>query len=174
MNKIFKVLIITILLLCFVAPNVYAEENSNSNSKCSRGSDANADFMETGTYVYCGGNDGSVLITNIPYKIPKITKMIYNAFMIVTPTILVVMGTIDLFRGITSSKEDELKKGRDTFVRRLIASVIVFLVVLGVKFIIGLIAGSSDNSNRIVGCIDCFVSNNCSATYTVCDDEDGE
>lgn len=166
MNKYFKLFIIVLVVLCVSIPNVYADDsNSNSNSNCIQKSDANADFMETGKYVKCGGSSGT-LINNIPSKIPSITKMVYNAFMIVTPTILVVMGSIDLFRGITSSKEDEIKKGRDTFVRRLVASVIVFLIVLGVKLFVGLIAGSSDNSNRIIGCINCFVSGECGKEYT--------
>lgn len=158
MSKFFKLFVIVITLFCISVPCVYA--------------DGNADFMETGKYVSCGGEGDLALVKNIPSKIPGITKMVYNAFMIVTPTILVIMGSIDLFRGIMSSKEDEIKKGRDTFLRRLIASVIVFLIVLGVKLIVGLVAGSSDNSTKIIGCINCFVSGSCNPEYTIKDEDD--
>lgn len=162
MSRFFKLFIIVITLFCISIPCVSAVESNGSNT-------ANADFMVTGQYTSCGGAGESALVKKIPVKIPGITKMVYNAFMIVTPTILVIMGSIDLFRGITSSKEDEIKKGRDTFLRRLIAAVIVFLIVLSAKLLVSLIAGSSDNSARIIECINCFVSNECNPEYTITD-----
>lgn len=180
MNRLFKIFIVVITLSCIFIPCVSAIDpdlangtntsNAKSNSSSTQTREANADFMETGRYTSCGGVGDSALIKKIPVKIPGITKMVYNAFMIVTPTILVIMGSIDLFRGITSSKEDEIKKGRDTFLRRLIAAVIVFLIVLGVKLLVSLIAGSSDNSARIIECINCFVSNTCGEEYVISDE----
>ena len=57
-------------------------------------------------------------------------------------------------------KEDEIKKGQQTFVKRLIAAVIVFLVVFIVELAIGLVAPKGDNDN-IWGCFDCLVNNEC-------------
>lgn len=165
MSRFFKLFIIVITLFCISIPCVSAVDSNDSNGS----NTANADFMVTGHYTSCGGVGDSALVKKIPVKIPGITKMVYNAFMIVTPTILVIMGSIDLFRGITSSKEDEIKKGRDTFLRRLIAAVIVFLIVLSAKLLVSLIAGSSDNSARIIECINCFVSNECNPEYTITD-----
>lgn len=161
MSKLCRYMILIVAVMFVFVPYVYADENT-SNSTSSENSSNYAEFMQTGKYKSCGGSGNSALVKNIPEIIPSITKMVYNALMIVTPTILVVMGSIDLFRGIMSSKEDEIKKGRDSFLRRLIASVIVFLVVLGVKLIVGLVAGSSSNSTKIIDCINCFVSNECS------------
>ena len=69
------------------------------------------------------------------------------------------MGSIDLFKGIISSKEEEIKKGQQAFIKRLIIAAIIFFVVVVVKFIVGIIAEGA--TNNIISCIDCFISNNC-------------
>ena len=116
--------------------------------------------MVISQYKSCGGKDGAI-IEKIPSIIPRISASLYNAVMVIVPVILIIMGSIDLVKGIASQKEDEMKKGRDTFVKRLIGAVLVFLIVLLVKIFIGMIAGTSANRNRIVHCIDCFISNTC-------------
>lgn len=98
-------------------------------------------------------------VTNIPQKIPEITSDIVNILMIAVPIILVIMGGFDLVNSIMSQKDDEIKKGRQKFVKRLIAGSVVFFVVVVVKLIVSVIADSS--STNIVECIDCFISNKC-------------
>lgn len=109
------------------------------------------------TKVACGN------ITGIPQKIPELTSFVVNLIQIAVPIILVLMGSIDLFKGITASKEDEIKKGQSIFIKRLIIAAIIFFVVVIVKFIISLVADSTSGSN-ISQCIDCFVTNNCQDT----------
>lgn len=134
--------------------------SSNSKSNSDDDEDQNADFMVVTKYKKCGGS-GNELITNIPSIVPRITSSFYNAIMVLVPVILIIMGTIDLVKGIMSQKEDEMKKGRETFVKRLVGSVIIFLIVLIVKFFVGAVARDNGNRMRIVDCIDCFVSNSC-------------
>ena len=98
-------------------------------------------------------------ITNIPYKIPEITS---NAFLIIeiaVPVILVIMGMIDLMKGVTAQKEDEIKKGQQLFIKRLMFAAIIFFVVVGVKLLTSVVA-KSDKAN-ISSCISCFISNDC-------------
>ena len=47
---------------------------------------------------------------------------------IIVPMLLIILGTIDLAKAMTASKEDEIKKARDTFVKRIIIGVVVFFV----------------------------------------------
>ena len=75
------------------------------------------------------------------------------------PIILVLLGSIDLFKGVTAGKEDEMKKGQQMFIKRLIVGAVIFFVVVIVKFLVSVVADT--NVNNIVDCIDCFVSNNC-------------
>ena len=101
------------------------------------------------TKVSCGD------ITGIPEKIPELTSYVMTLIQIAIPVVLVIMGSLDLMKGITAGKEDEMKKGQQMFVKRLVVAVLIFVVVVIVKFLISVIADSTDN---IVECIDCFLS----------------
>ena len=97
---------------------------------------------------------GDKFITGIPYKIPRIGKFIYNFLMLTIPISVVILGSIDLVKGIVGSKEDEIKKGQQTFIKRLIAGAIVFFAFAIVKLVVGIVAL---NSTSIVSCITCFI-----------------
>ena len=106
------------------------------------------------TRVDCGN------ITRIPAKIPQITSLIVTVAQIAIPVVLVIVGAMDLIKGISAQKEDEIKKGQQMFIKRLAIAALVFFIVVIVKFLISLVADGT-NSNNIGGCIDCFISNNC-------------
>jgi len=107
--------------------------------------------------VYCGTGEGS--FKDIPAKIPELTSYIIKLIQVLVPVILVIFGSIDLFKGITAGKEDEIKKGQQIFIKRLVVGVIIFLVVIIVKFFISIVADA--NKSNIADCIDCFISNDC-------------
>lgn len=107
--------------------------------------------------VSCGSGEGAV--TKIPKKVPELTSMIFTIIQIAIPIILTIMGSIDLFKGITAGKEDEMKKGQHMFIKRLVVGSVIFFVVVVVKFLISIIADT--NVNNMVDCVDCFVSNKC-------------
>lgn len=176
MNKWYKNIIVFIicLIVCLFTNDVYAASNSNSNSNAASNSSnssttsnkkPNADFMVVDHYVSCGGSGNSALIKNIPSILPKITSSIYNTVMVVVPVALILLGIVDLVKGIMSQKEDEIKKGRDSLIKRLITGVIVFLIVMLVKLFVNIINGGNDSS-KLIGCIDCFVSNDCDKMST--------
>lgn len=108
--------------------------------------------------VHCGTGEG--MVTGIPKKIPKLTSLAVTIIQIAIPIILILLGSIDLFKGITAGKEDEMKKGQQLFIKRLVMGAIVFFVVIIVKFLISILS-DSDNRDNIVDCIECFVSNDC-------------
>lgn len=146
-KKYIKLFIMFVAIFMFVAtPKVFAENDRA--------------FMDTQKHVSCGKG----LIKNMPSQIPDITKRIYDLAMIVTPIILVIMGTIDLLKGVMTGKEDEMKKSRETFIQRLIVGILIFLIALIAKFAISVVAGSNGNYTRIINCIDCFIqgSSKCS------------
>ena len=105
--------------------------------------------------VYCGN------ITGIPSKFPELTSYAINIIQVAVPIILIILGSIDLFKGITAGKEDEIKKGQQVLIKRLITAALIFFVVVIVKFFVSLIANSTSAAN-IVDCIDCFINNDCS------------
>lgn len=90
------------------------------------------------------GGDG------IPAKIAHIISLAILLIQIVVPILLIIWGMLDLGKAVMAQKEDEIKKGQQTFVKRVAAAVIVFFVIVIVKLVVGLVA---DDGN-IIDCID--------------------
>ena len=99
----------------------------------------------------------------IPKQIPFFTNLLMNLIKIFTPIILIIKGTIDLFKAITQNSEKDIISARSKFFKRLIPAAVVFLVVLFVQFIFGFIATQTEN-NTLLKCIDCFLNNKCDNT----------
>lgn len=96
-------------------------------------------------------------VTNIPEKIPELTSFAITVIQIAIPIVLVVMGSLDLFKGLSAQKEDEIKKGQQMFIKRLVYAAIIFFVIVVAKLLISVVADST-TSNNIAECIDCFLS----------------
>lgn len=54
----------------------------------------------------------------------------------ILPVIVIVMGILDFIKAIAAGKEDEMKKAQGSFVKRLIAAALVFLIPLIVEFVL--------------------------------------
>ncbi len=104
------------------------------------------------TKVACGNLHG------IPQKIPKLTSEIFFLIEVAIPVLLVIMGTLDLFKAITSNKEDEMTKARGMFFKRLITGAIVFFLFIIVKFTVSLL-DNRENTESIIECVNCFINN---------------
>lgn len=102
------------------------------------------------TKVSCGQ------VTGIPEKIPELTSMIIGIIQIGVPIILVLMGTLDLFKGISSQKDEDIKKGQKLFIKRLIVGALIFFIAVIVKFLTSIVADAS--SADAIECIDCFMN----------------
>ena len=51
------------------------------------------------------------------------------------PALVIVYGTLDFFKAVIASKEDEMKKAQKTFIKRVIMAILVFLVPVFVNAI---------------------------------------
>lgn len=89
------------------------------------------------------------------YQLAKIIKYVILIIQIAVPVILVVLGTMDMLKAISSQKEDDIKKGQQTFIKRLIAAVIIFFVFAIVKLVISVVAG--ETKDGIMNCANCFI-----------------
>ena len=78
---------------------------------------------------------------NFSGMIPYVVSTIVLVIKIVVPVLLVIFGSIDFLKAVVAQKEDEIKKGQQTFIKRLIAAVIVFFVVQVVQLIISFASG---------------------------------
>lgn len=100
-------------------------------------------------------------IGQIPAKGPELVHMFILIAQIAVPIILVILGMIDLAKGIMSQKEDDIKKGQKTFINRLIMGAVIFFIVALVKLLVGIVVDNTGNRQNIIACIDCFVNNDC-------------
>ena len=107
----------------------------------------------------CGG--GMIVVDSI---IPNFVSTIVTIIKIVIPIILIVLGLLDLGKATIAQKDDEIKKAQMTFIKRIVAAILVFFVVAIVQLIFGLLnkaAGDNGNGTSITSCIDCFINGNC-------------
>ena len=128
------------------------EETSNEYDDPTINSNVTPLIPDFDTYS-CGGN----YLTGIPKKMVKLTKFIYIFLQVLVPIAIIILGSLDLLKAVAAQKEDEIKKGQQVFIKRLIGAAIVFFVFVIVKFIISIV---SDNSTSIINCVDCFLKNN--------------
>lgn len=133
-KKVFLMIVVGVMLFGFACTPVLARNISSCDSLIS----------------------SNVLIDE---KIPNTVSIVINVIKIVVPILLVVFGMIDLMKGITSQKEDEIKKGQQLFIKRLISGAVVFFVFVIVQLIISFVAGG-ENEN-IMTCVDCFINGDC-------------
>lgn len=110
---------------------------------------------DTDNLVSCGNK----LLSDIPRIVPKSIHLVYLILEIVVPLLLIVFGSIDFVKAVIAQKEDEIKKGQQTFIKRIIAGIIIFFVFSIVKLIIS-IAADKDKSKNIIDCADCLINNN--------------
>lgn len=96
----------------------------------------------------------------IDARIPEVVSTIITVIKIVVPILLIIFGMLDLMKGITASKEDEIAKGRHLFIKRLISGALVFFVFIIVQLIISFAAGEGERTN-IMTCAQCFVNGDC-------------
>ena len=100
---------------------------------------------------------GNGYLTGIPPFLPKVLNIVYTLIFVAVPIVLVVLGTFDLFKGVSASKEDDIKKGQQMFIKRLISAAIIFFLFIIVKLVVSFVADDS----RIIDCADCLINNNC-------------
>lgn len=76
-------------------------------------------------------------------NVMSLVKLIMNVICIVVPIILIVLGSLDLFKAVTAGKEEDIKKKQKALITRLIAGVLVFLVPTIVKVLMSLIGSDA-------------------------------
>lgn len=98
----------------------------------------------------CGGTN-LVFSGTFPYLVSSIITVIKIA----VPILLIIFGMLDLSKAVIAAKEDEIKKGQQTFIKRAIAAIIVFFVIQVVQIIVRFVSGNDQN---VIGCFNCFIN----------------
>lgn len=103
------------------------------------------------TLDYCTG----VINGGIPEGIGNVVHLIVVAIQVVVPILLIIWGMLDFAKAIIGQDEDKIKAGQKTFIKRLIAAVVVFLVVTIVQLAINLassIGGEGNDASSAWSC----------------------
>jgi len=100
----------------------------------------------------------TILDADIDVKIANTVHSIITVIKIVVPILLIIFGMLDLMKGITAQKEDEIKKGQQIFVKRLIAAAIIFFVVSIVQFLLSFVSDDQSEKTSIWNCTKCFLN----------------
>ncbi len=109
-------------------------------------------------------NFANVLAVDFCSQVPEgvfgVVGLIISGIQIVVPILLIIWGMIDFAKAITKSDEDEIKKGQKTFIKRLIAAAIVFLVVTIVRLVVQLVGqvGADGFNQSIWSCVQAFIN----------------
>lgn len=109
-------------------------------------------------------------IITIDAMVPNFVSMIVTIVKIAIPIILIVLGLFDLGKATVAQKDDEIKKAQMTFVKRIIAAVLVFFVVAIVQLVFGLLNKAQNNDDpeatNPIDCVDCFINGSCEEVGT--------
>ena len=103
--------------------------------------------------------------TGIPGKIAYLVALAIKIIPAVIAIALIVYGMLDLGKAVMAQKEDEIKKGQNTFIKRIVAAALVFFVPIVVKLLIGLVADDGEKQG-ITSCINSVIKCN----NTSCED----
>lgn len=105
--------------------------------------------MLNGLTITCAG-------VEIGDQIPNIVHTITTLIKIGVPILLIIFGMLDLGKAVMAQKDDEIKKGQQTLIKRVIAAAIVFFVVTIVQILISVVA--PEEQEEITNCMDCFIN----------------
>lgn len=107
--------------------------------------------------ILTSGFSGCPGVSTIPYKIINLVSTIITIFKFGIPVLLIIFGMLDLGKAVIASKEDEIKKGQQLFIKRIITAVIVFFVVVIVQLVVNLASSDDTEADNLWTCINAFV-----------------
>lgn len=94
--------------------------------------------------------------TTVPAPVPPLVRLVVMVLKIVTPFVLIVMGMVDMLKAVIGSKDDEIKKEQQKFIKRIIAAVLVFFVVSILQFVVSFVA--PEETDSVLRCVDCLIN----------------
>lgn len=100
---------------------------------------------------YTCGSTNLIFSGTFPYIVSTIVLLIKIA----VPILLIIFGMLDLGKAVVASKEDEIKKGQQLFIKRAITAVIVFFVIQIVQIVVRFVSG---NDASVANCFNCFIN----------------
>ncbi len=73
----------------------------------------------------------------------RLLKLLLGIVQLVIPMVLIVLGSLDLAKGIFAQDESVIKKNQMLFVKRLIAAILIFFTSIIVRFVMGFVGNDA-------------------------------
>ena len=147
MKKKLLLIFVFVLTLC-VFTDVFA-------IKCDNGQD----------YVACGY--GVNAVTGIPTFAPRLISFAIALMRILIPVVLIITGTIEMFKSIISGNQDNIAKGKKKLIGKYVGALLAFFIISFTTNIVKLIA-RGDEKSVAKACFNCFLNNKCNNTKLAC------
>lgn len=77
----------------------------------------------------------------------KFVRGIFTLIQWLIPIGLIIMGTIDLGKAVLSSDDKEIKQATSKLIKRAIAAVAIFFIVVIVDLVMGLVGSSTEDTD---------------------------
>ena len=78
----------------------------------------------------------------------KILRLVISIIQWSVPMLLIVLGTIDMFKAVANPDEKVIKDARTSFMKRLLYGVIIFLVPFFVRLILNIVSDNIIKDNN--------------------------
>lgn len=127
--------------------------SSNSTSNGTTNSDINYDVKDTSVSQIC----------SMPQyrKVAKFIGTIVTFAKYVIPIIIIAFGIMDLYKAVTASKDDDIKKAAKSIAVRAAAGVFIFLLPGLVQFFFNMLNDWSNYKIDVCCCTECILNSSC-------------
>jgi len=83
-------------------------------------------------------------------KFVPVVQFLISLIQYGVPVVIIILGSLDLFKAVVASKEDEIKAAQKLLIKRVIYGVVIFFLVTIIRLIFKNIGG--DSANTLVNC----------------------
>lgn len=119
------------------------------------------------SYINVLAENEAPVATNFCSDFGSTLKLVSYSILIVrtiVPLLIIIMGTLDIYKTVTSGKEDDLKKQTIIFGKRIIIGLMVFFLPSFVNLVVNALDNSPSDYKTCLSCIsnpsNCPKSNN--------------
>ena len=119
------------------------------------------------SYINVLADEESAVGSNFCSDFGSTLRLVSTSILIVrilVPLLIIIMGTLDIYKTVTSGKEDDLKKQMIIFGKRIIIGLMVFFLPSFVNLVVNALDNSPNDYKTCLSCIsnpsNCPKSNN--------------
>ena len=79
-------------------------------------------------------------------------KFLLTCIQWLVPIVIIILGSLDLFKAVIASKEDEIKTAQKLLIKRVIYGVAIFFVTILVTFIFNALGDTGTGTSGFLSC----------------------